>query len=52
MSLRLAVLGDIHGNIGALRAAYGAVISEVPDEIIHLGDLGGTPHLSMRSWIL
>lgn len=38
---RLAILGDIHGNLEALRAAYGAALSEDPDEIIHLGDLGG-----------
>jgi len=38
---RLAILGDIHGNLEALRAAHGAALAEAPDEIIHLGDLGG-----------
>lgn len=41
MPLKLAVLGDIHGNLEALRAAHGAALTEAPDEIIHLGDLGG-----------
>jgi len=39
--MKLAVLGDIHGNIDALEKAYSAALAERPDEIIHLGDLGG-----------
>jgi putative phosphoesterase len=39
--LKIAVLGDIHGNIEALRAAYDAAISAKVDRIYHLGDLGG-----------
>lgn len=39
--MRLAILGDIHGNIHALTAAYGAAMAESPDEVLHLGDLGG-----------
>jgi putative phosphoesterase len=39
--MRLAVLGDIHGNIEALRSAYEAALREGPDEVLHLGDLGG-----------
>ena len=36
----IAVFGDIHGNIEALRAAYRAVESKA-EKIFHLGDLGG-----------
>jgi putative phosphoesterase len=39
--MKFAVFGDIHGNIEALRAAYGAAISVKADKIYHLGDLGG-----------
>jgi putative phosphoesterase len=39
--MRIAVLGDIHGNIDALTAAYDAVMARKPDRIFHLGDLGG-----------
>ncbi len=38
--MRIAVLGDIHGNIGALQAVFEAV-SESVEAIFHLGDLGG-----------
>ena len=38
--MNLAVFGDIHGNIEALRAAYAAIEGSV-DAIFHLGDLGG-----------
>lgn len=38
--MKIAVFGDIHGNIEALRAAYNAVHINV-DKIFHLGDLGG-----------
>jgi putative phosphoesterase len=38
--MKIAVFGDIHGNIEALRAAYCAVADKV-DRIYHLGDLGG-----------
>ncbi len=39
--MKIAVLGDIHGNIAALKAAYAAVSTLKPDKIYHLGDLGG-----------
>ena len=39
--MKIAVLGDIHGNIDALGAAYDAVVALKPDRIYHLGDLGG-----------
>jgi len=38
--MRLAIFGDIHGNIEALRTAYRAVEART-DKIFHLGDLGG-----------
>ncbi len=38
--MRLAIFGDIHGNIEALRAAYDACLGRV-DAVYHLGDLGG-----------
>jgi putative phosphoesterase len=39
--MKIAVLGDIHGNIEALKATYSAAISAKVDKIYHLGDLGG-----------
>jgi putative phosphoesterase len=39
--MKFAVFGDIHGNIGALRAAYDAAVSSGAEKIYHLGDLGG-----------
>jgi putative phosphoesterase len=36
----IAIFGDIHGNIEALRAAYRAVESSA-EKIFHLGDIGG-----------
>ena len=39
--MKIAILGDIHGNIEALMAAYDAAISVKADKIYHLGDLGG-----------
>jgi putative phosphoesterase len=39
--MKIAVFGDIHGNIEALSAAYDAVMALKPDKIYHLGDLGG-----------
>ena len=38
--MRLAIFGDIHGNIEALRTAYRTVETKA-DKIFHLGDLGG-----------
>ena len=37
--MMIAIFGDIHGNIEALRAAYRAVEIKA-DKIFHLGDLG------------
>lgn len=39
--MKIAVLGDIHGNIEALKVAYETAASRRPDRIYHLGDLGG-----------
>ena len=39
--MKIAVFGDIHGNIEALKAAYQAALSEKVEKIYHLGDLGG-----------
>ena len=39
--MKVAVFGDIHGNIEALTAAYSAVQLIKPDKVYHLGDLGG-----------
>jgi predicted phosphodiesterase len=39
MSMRLAVLGDIHGNIGALEAALADIKRHRPDRIAVTGDL-------------
>ena len=39
--MKIAILGDIHGNIEALKAAYYAAISAKVDKLYHLGDLGG-----------
>lgn len=38
--MKIAVFGDIHGNIEALKTAYDAVSNNV-EKIYHLGDLGG-----------
>jgi putative phosphoesterase len=38
--MKIAVFGDVHGNIEALRAAYN-VVAKKADKICHLGDLGG-----------
>jgi len=39
--MKFAIFGDIHGNIGALKAAYGAAQAAGAEKIYHLGDLGG-----------
>ncbi|GAB4421116.1 MAG: metallophosphoesterase family protein [Thermodesulfovibrionales bacterium] len=39
--MKIAILGDIHGNIEALKVAYNAAISSNVEKIYHLGDLGG-----------
>jgi predicted phosphodiesterase len=36
----IAIFGDIHGNMEALKAAYRAVELKA-EKIFHLGDLGG-----------
>jgi hypothetical protein len=38
--MKIAILGDIHGNIEALKAAHEAAQID-GDKIYHLGDLGG-----------
>jgi len=39
--MKIAVLGDIHGNIEALKAVYKAAQAARVEKIYHLGDLGG-----------
>lgn len=39
--MKIAIFGDIHGNIEALKIAYDTAISHNVDKIYHLGDLGG-----------
>ena len=39
--MRVAVFGDIHGNIDALSAAFDTAAALKPDRMYHLGDLGG-----------
>ncbi len=39
--MKIAVLGDIHANIEALKVAYQAALQQGVDRIYHLGDLGG-----------
>lgn len=39
--MKLAVLGDIHGNIDALKVAHQAALANGAQKIYHLGDLGG-----------
>jgi len=39
--MKIAIFGDIHGNLEALEAAYRAAIAAKAEKIYHLGDLGG-----------
>jgi putative phosphoesterase len=39
--MKIAVFGDIHGNIEALKASYQAARTAGAEKIYHLGDLGG-----------
>ena len=39
MSLRLALVSDIHGNVAALEAALAEIEQAAPDHILILGDL-------------
>jgi putative phosphoesterase len=39
--MKLAIFGDIHGNIEALKAAYSEALRVKSDRIYHLGDVGG-----------
>jgi len=39
MTLRLALISDIHGNIDALEAALAEIEKQAPDRIVILGDL-------------
>lgn len=41
MTIRLGILGDLHGNIEALKVAYNTAIEAKVDRIFHLGDIGG-----------
>ncbi len=39
--MRIAIFGDIHGNLEALKAAYKSALEAGAERIYHLGDLGG-----------
>jgi putative phosphoesterase len=39
--MKVAILGDIHGNIEALKTVYHEAQGRTVDRIYHLGDLGG-----------
>lgn len=39
--MKIAIFGDIHGNLEALEAAYRVAITAKAEKIYHLGDLGG-----------
>ena len=39
--MKLAILGDIHGNLPALQVAYYTALEAKAEKIYHLGDLGG-----------
>ncbi|MEW6118139.1 MAG: YfcE family phosphodiesterase [Nitrospirota bacterium] len=39
--MKIGILGDIHGNLEALKAAYQEAVSRGAEKIYHLGDLGG-----------
>lgn len=39
--MKIGILGDIHGNIEALKIAYETAVNEGAEKIFHLGDLGG-----------
>jgi putative phosphoesterase len=39
--MKIAIFGDIHGNIEALKAAYNEALRIKADKIYHLGDVGG-----------
>jgi putative phosphoesterase len=39
--MNIAVLGDIHGNIEALKAVYETALARKIDKVFHLGDVGG-----------
>ncbi len=39
--MKMAIFGDIHGNIEALKAAYKAALDAGAERMYHLGDLGG-----------
>ncbi len=39
--MKIAILGDIHGNLPALQVAYATAVKANAEKIYHLGDLGG-----------
>ncbi len=39
--MKVGILGDVHGNIEALKAAYDLAVTIEVDKTYHLGDLGG-----------
>lgn len=39
--MKIGMLGDVHGNIEALKAAYDSAVTINVNKIYHLGDLGG-----------
>lgn len=39
--MKIGILGDVHGNIEALKVVYDSAVTMNVDKIYHLGDLGG-----------
>jgi len=39
--MKIAILGDIHGNLPAHQIAYDVAVEANAEKIYHLGDLGG-----------
>jgi predicted phosphodiesterase len=39
--MKIAILGDIHGNLEALKAAHAEAVSKGVDKVYHVGDVGG-----------
>lgn len=39
--MKIGILGDIHGNLEALKVAYNTLITNNVEKIYHLGDIGG-----------
>ena len=49
MSLTIALVADIHGNLAAFDAVLDALKTESPHQIVCLGDVAATDHNHLRS---